>query len=157
MRCRMPCLAAPPLLCLLLSGGETIQATSSIAFLTEDLQLARPNTISCDDMGPADGSGVLQDVTPTTIKLKNEADTQFTRLDVSCCDRPGLLVSIVKTLKDCNVNVLSAEVDTIGSMAQDEFMVTYHGEPLNKQMRTLVKNALQYYLALADIETVESY
>jgi hypothetical protein len=40
---------------------------------------------------------------------------------------------------------------------QDEFMLTYHGEALNASMRTLVKNALQYYLALAEIETIESY
>lgn len=36
-------------------------------------------------------------------------------------------------------------------------MLTYHGEALTNSMRTLVKNALQYYLALAEVETVESY
>ena len=99
----------------------------------------------------------MQGATPTSIKLKNEGDSPFTNLHITTRDRPGLLVDIVRTLKDCNVNVLSAEVDTIGSQAQDHFVLTYHGEPLNKQMRTLVKNALQYYLALAAIETEESY
>lgn len=55
------------------------------------------------------------------------------------------------------MQVLSAEVDTIGLEAQDYFMLAYHGQPLNRQMRTLVRNALQYYLALAEIETEESY
>ena len=55
------------------------------------------------------------------------------------------------------LQVLSAEVDTIGLEAQDFFMLAYHGQPLNRQMRTLVRNALQYYLALAEIETEESY
>ena len=41
--------------------------------------------------------------------------------------------------------------------AQDEFVLTYHGEPLNRQMRLLVKNALHYYLQLAEIEKEESY
>ena len=72
-------------------------------------------------------------------------------------DRPGLLVEIVRTLKDCNINVVSAEVDTIGNLAKDEFMLAYHGGPLPKPMRTLVRNALGYYLALAEIETAESY
>jgi UTP:GlnB (protein PII) uridylyltransferase len=93
----------------------------------------------------------------TVIKLKNEADSPFTKMTVTTHDRPGLLVDIVRTLKDCSVQVISAEVDTIGTDAQDEFMLTYHGEPLARQMRLLVKNALQYYLSLADIETEESY
>lgn len=38
---------------------------------------------------------------------------------------PGLLVDIVKVLKDVNMNVVSAEVDTVGTQAQDEFFVTY--------------------------------
>eukprot|EP01025_Chloroclados_australasicus_P047766 TRINITY_DN5388_c0_g2_i1.p1 TRINITY_DN5388_c0_g2~~TRINITY_DN5388_c0_g2_i1.p1 ORF type:complete len:289 (-),score=33.43 TRINITY_DN5388_c0_g2_i1:146-1012(-) len=93
----------------------------------------------------------------TIIKIKPTEDGRHTKLTVSTFDRPGLLVDIVRTLKDCNVNVLSAEVDTIGSTAEDEFLLTYHGEPLSGPVSVLVKNALQYYLALAEIETEESY
>jgi UTP:GlnB (protein PII) uridylyltransferase len=93
----------------------------------------------------------------TSIQLVNPPDVPFTRLEVTTMDRPGLLVDIVRTLKDCNVNVLSAEVDTIGAVAKDEFMLAYQGGPLPKAMRTLVRNALGYYLALAEIETAESY
>lgn len=49
------------------------------------------------------------------------------------------------------------QVDTEGAVAKDEFYVTYHGEPLNTSMATLVTNALQYYLQLAEVEREESY
>jgi len=52
-------------------------------------------------------------------------------------------VDIVRVLKDINLNVVSAEVDTIGSQALDEFYVTYHGEPLSSPMELLATNALQ--------------
>ncbi len=71
--------------------------------------------------------------------------------------RPGLLVDIVSVLKDINVNVVSAEIDTIGDEAKDELFVTYHGEPLNPPMVQLVTNALQYYLSLGEVEKEESY
>ena len=93
----------------------------------------------------------------TAISLKNESGQPFTRMTVDTRDRPGLLVDIVRTLKDCSVNVLSAEVDTLGDLAKDEFIVSYHGAPLNRPMRLLVKNSLQYYLAMADVSADESY
>ena len=99
----------------------------------------------------------MQEEVATSIQLHTPPDSAFTKLEVTTVDRPGLLVEIVRTLKDCNVNVVSAEVDTIGSLAKDEFMLAYHGGPLPKPMRTLVRNALGYYLALAEIETAESY
>jgi hypothetical protein len=46
--------------------------------------------------------------------------------------------------------VVSAEVDTVGNEARDEFFITYHGEPLTTPMVTLVTNALQYYLSLSE-------
>jgi hypothetical protein len=52
-------------------------------------------------------------------------------------------VDIVRTLKDINVNVVSAEIDTIGQIARDELFVTYEGEPLDGPMTQLVTNALQ--------------
>jgi hypothetical protein len=52
-------------------------------------------------------------------------------------------VDIVSVLKDINVNVVSAEIDTIGGEAKDELFVTYHGEPLSGPMTQLVTNALQ--------------
>jgi len=49
------------------------------------------------------------------------------------------------------------QIDTEGPVAQDDFIVTYHGEPLNKSMVLLVNNTLQYTLQLAQVEREESY
>jgi hypothetical protein len=42
-------------------------------------------------------------------------------------------------------------------VAKDDFIVTYHGEPLNPNMVLLVNNTLQYTLQLAEVEREESY
>ena len=51
----------------------------------------------------------------------------------------------------------AVQVDTEGPLAKDHFLITYHGEPLNKGMRTLVMNMLQYYLSMQEVEKEESY
>jgi UTP:GlnB (protein PII) uridylyltransferase len=96
-------------------------------------------------------------VVDTVITIGGTEDDAYSTLFIKTLDRPGLLVEIVKVLKDLNVNVISAEVDTEGRTVVDTFYVTYHGEPLNKSMVQLVTNALQYYLSLNDVEREESY
>jgi len=96
-------------------------------------------------------------VVQTTIEVREAPNGSCSILDVVTVDRPGLLVDIVSVLKDINVNVVSAEIDTIGDEARDEFFVTYHGEPLSSPMVQLVTNSLQYYLSLAEVEKEESY
>ena len=39
-----------------------------------------------------------------------DGEVPFSKLTIRTRDRPGLLVEIVKVLKDINVNVISAEV-----------------------------------------------
>jgi len=73
-----------------------------------------------------------------------------TKLTVVTTDRPGLLVDVVRTLKDLSLNVVSAEVDTIGSKASDIIYVTHRGGPLSPSMEQLVVNSLQYYLSLSE-------
>jgi UTP:GlnB (protein PII) uridylyltransferase len=47
----------------------------------------------------------------THVEVTQEDETgSFSIVHVSTRDRPGLLTDIVKTLKDLNVNVISAEV-----------------------------------------------
>ena len=84
---------------------------------------------------------------PTKIRVRDSEDGKCSLVDISTPDRAGLLIDIVKTFKDINVSVFSAEIDTEGLVAKDTFRVTYHGLPLDKNMSTLVKNALIYYLA----------
>jgi len=93
----------------------------------------------------------------TEVSLYRDQQDIRTILEITTADRPGLLVDIVKTLKDVSVNVISAKVETIGKAAHDVFAVTYHGEALNGPMETLVANALYYYLARAEVEKEESY
>jgi len=94
---------------------------------------------------------------PTTISITKDANEVRSFLELTTGDRPGLLVDIVGTLKDINVNVISAKAETIGKMAHDVFAISYHGEALNRSMDTLVENALYYYLARGDVEREESY
>lgn len=81
--------------------------------------------------------------------------TYVRSFDPPACPPPSSALRSV--LKDVNLNVVSAEIDTVGPTAQDEFFVTYHGEPLTSPMVTLVTNALQYYLSLAEVAKEESY
>eukprot|EP00199_Chlamydomonas_sp_CCMP681_P006840 CAMPEP_0119108872 /NCGR_PEP_ID=MMETSP1180-20130426/15916_1 /TAXON_ID=3052 ORGANISM="Chlamydomonas cf sp, Strain CCMP681" /NCGR_SAMPLE_ID=MMETSP1180 /ASSEMBLY_ACC=CAM_ASM_000741 /LENGTH=287 /DNA_ID=CAMNT_0007094545 /DNA_START=53 /DNA_END=916 /DNA_ORIENTATION=+ len=96
-------------------------------------------------------------VVQTLIGVEEAPNGAASLLRITTADRPGLLVDIVRVLKDINLNVVSAEVDTVGAEARDEFFVTYHGEPLTTPMITLVTNALQYYLSLSEVAKEESY
>jgi len=90
-------------------------------------------------------------------QIDMSSDRRHTVMRIRTADRPGLLVDIVHILKDISVNVLSAEVDTVGAEADDRLLVSYHGEPLNHSMEMLARNALQYYLSLAEVARDESY
>ena len=91
----------------------------------------------------------------TTVKtnISCEPERYHTKLTVECTDRPGLLVDIVRTLKDLSLNVVSAEVDTIGDKAHDVIYVTHQGSSLSKNMEQLVVNSLSYYLSLSEEES----
>ena len=93
----------------------------------------------------------------TRISLTEDPTGSHSELSIETTDRPGLLTAIVGVLKDISVNVVSAEVDTVGAVAKDTFFVTYHGEPLNGSMSTLAQNALQYYLTQSESANDESY
>ncbi|GLI60339.1 hypothetical protein VaNZ11_002459 [Volvox africanus] len=101
--------------------------------------------------------GTRRRVVQTTIDIVEASNGSCSVLKIVTQDRPGLLVDIVRVLKDINLNVVSAEIDTDGKLAKDEFFITYHGEPLTAPMVTLVTNSLQYYLSIAEIAKEESY
>jgi UTP:GlnB (protein PII) uridylyltransferase len=125
-------------------SGEVLAAGSRRAPL--------PTRDPTNPLGAAQRSDVQ-----TTIAVRDADNGSCSLLHITTRDRPGLLVDIVSVLKDINVNVVSAEVDTIGDTADDELFVTYHGEPLTGPMTQLVTNALQYYLSLAEVAKEESY
>ena len=94
-------------------------------------------------------------IVPTSIKVTSVANGTKSKLLIETTDRPGLLSEIVRVLKDLNLNVVQAEIDTIGAAAVDTMLCTYHGKALNSNMEQLVVNTLQYYLSRLDRE--ESY
>jgi len=109
----------------------------------------RSRNVSLTD-GPLLGARARSIV--TQIEVRDSENGIFSQIFVNTLDRPGLLTEIVHVLKDINLNVISAEVDTIGRNAVDIFNVTYHGEPLPEPMKQLAVNALQYYLSQGDVE-----
>jgi hypothetical protein len=119
------------------------------------LAAVREAAVGRDPTNPL-GAAKRADV-QTTIAVRDAPNGSCSLLHITTRDRPGLLVDIVSVLKDINVNVVSAEVDTIGDTADDELFVTYHGDPLSGPMTQLVTNALQYYLSLAEVAKEESY
>ena len=111
---------------------------------------ARSAPISTGD--PTRPLGRRQRSIVTQIEVRDCESGAFSEILVNTLDRPGLLTDIVTVLKDISLNVVSAEVDTIGRNAVDTFNVTYHGEPLPPSMKELAVNALQYYLSQGDME-----
>lgn len=131
--------AAAVLLC---PGGLPLQEASES--LAAGKSVATPSRDQTHPLGPK-----ARAVVQTTIEVRESPNGSCSILYVVTTDRPGLLVDIVSVLKDINVNVVSAEIETIGDEARDEFFVTYHGEPLNGPMVQLVTNSLQVRAAAA--------
>jgi UTP:GlnB (protein PII) uridylyltransferase len=135
------------------------EATAELAFGDGSGAGAAIDGAGFDALHPLAGAGASKGgkAVRTRVSVEEDATGSHSILLVETTDRPGLLTSIVSVLKDVSVNVVSAEVDTEGRVARDEFFVTYHGEPLNPSMTTLVVNALQYYLSQAESAIDESY
>lgn len=124
----------------------------------EFLEAAAPATaVAADDPNANPLGPKVKPLVPTVVRVSNEKSGLRSKVSIETTDRPGLLIDIVQTLKDLSLNVVSAEIDTVGPKAFDIIYVTYRGVALNKSMEQLVINALQYYLSLKEVETDESY
>ncbi len=115
-------------------------------------KLSIKNTVGSNDVDYEHPLGKAAAKIVTQIAVRDSETGMYTKLFVNTVDRPGLLTDIVRLLKDINLNVVSAEVDTVGRNAVDIFNVTYHGEPLPEGMKQLAINTLQYYLGKGDVE-----
>jgi len=56
--------------------------------------------------------------------VDNALSNQFTVVEVSGLDRPGLLFELTNTLSDLNLDITSAHITTFGEKADDVFYVT---------------------------------
>ena len=99
-------------------------------------------------------------------KSRNAACTHAVNTSTACCfplllenriQRTACTACLPDGISPPHCSQVSAEIDTVGDTAQDEFFVTYHGEPLNPPMIQLVSNSLQYYLSLGEVSREESY
>lgn len=60
----------------------------------------------------------------TQILIDNSWSNQFTVIEASGLDRPGLLYDLTRSISDLNLNIASAHVATFGERAVDVFYVT---------------------------------
>ncbi len=61
---------------------------------------------------------------PPEVLIDNALSDQFTVVQVSGLDRPGLLYELTNTLSDLNLDITSAHIATFGEKAVDVFYVT---------------------------------
>ncbi len=61
---------------------------------------------------------------PTEVNIDNSLSENFTVVEVSALDRPGLLYELTKAISSLNLNIASAHVATFGERAVDVFYVT---------------------------------
>ena len=61
---------------------------------------------------------------PPEVIIDNALSNQFTVVEVSGLDRPGLLFELTNTLSDLNLDITSAHITTFGEKAVDVFYVT---------------------------------
>ena len=60
----------------------------------------------------------------TDIRVDNSWSNQFTAIEASGLDRPGLLYDLTRAISDLNLNIASAHIVTFGERAVDVFYVT---------------------------------
>jgi [protein-PII] uridylyltransferase len=58
------------------------------------------------------------------VLIDNAVSNQFTVIEVSGLDRPGLLFELTSTISDLNLDITSAHITTFGEKAVDVFYVT---------------------------------
>ena len=85
---------------------------------------------------------------PTRILFTDSPSNDYTIMEVTAQDRPGLLYLVVKTLLDYKVHVLSAKITTVGARAEDFFfLLDRDGNPLNDDsVRQKLVNAISQVL-----------
>jgi [protein-PII] uridylyltransferase len=81
----------------------------------------------------------------TGVIVDNHGSNQFTVVEVSGIDRPGLLYDLTRALSDLNLNIASAHVCTFGERAVDVFYVTdlIGQKILNPARQAAVRRRLQ--------------
>ena len=70
------------------------------------------------------GSPIAAFTVPPEVLIDNTLSNQFTVVQVSGLDRPGLLYELTNAISDLNLDIASAHITTFGEKAVDVFYVT---------------------------------
>jgi len=80
---------------------------------------------------------------PTEIAFDVSDNGKRTLVEISALDRPGLLVSIGQAFQDCQLELHSAKVVTLGEKVEDVFAVTNRDDSrLDEQQQQLLSKAI---------------
>ncbi len=60
---------------------------------------------------------------PTTVTFTQSPAKEYTMMEVSASDRPGMLYLVARTLLDFRIRLLSAKITTSGARAEDIFFI----------------------------------
>lgn len=86
---------------------------------------------------------------PPEVVIDNALSDQFTVIEVSGLDRPGLLYELTTAISDLNLDITSAHITTFGEKAVDVFYVTdltnkkIEGAPRQKSIRERLTAVLE--------------
>lgn len=92
------------------------------------------------------------DIDVATKISVTKVNEQQSVLSVETADRPGLLLDMIKVITDISVMVESAEINTEGLVAKDQFYVSYGGAALSKSLEQVLTNCLRYHIRKGDSE-----
>lgn len=81
---------------------------------------------------------------PTQVSFRDEPEGQGTVMELVATDRPGLLSKVGQAFSQCGVRLFNARISTIGSRAEDIFLLTgTDNRPLqDESLRTKLKSTV---------------
>ncbi len=81
---------------------------------------------------------------PTQVSFRNEPQRHATVMELIATDRPGLLSKVGQAFSLCNIHLVNARISTIGSRAEDIFLLTGHDDlPMDDdQLRMKLKETI---------------
>ncbi|CAH9106821.1 unnamed protein product [Cuscuta europaea] len=106
---------------------------------------------SSSQLAMGEAFGVFQPYTKVDVDIATHVHVyddspERSLLRVETVDRPGLLVDLVKTIADINIDVESGEFETEGLLAKAKFHASYKGKALFKPLQQVLENSLRYFL-----------
>lgn len=78
------------------------------------------------------------------VQIACHSHPHYTTVELQATDRPGLLAQVARAFLDCDIQVLSAKVVTLGARAEDIFYLTdCHNQPLSPELCCRLQQKMQ--------------